>query len=104
MRSYWSNISLLISQSLSCGRFKSDIGGGEGHDGYGGDSQYNSQQYQHQQYLGDASAAIPTFGNIEVGSEPLPAGITQADLTEFEELYKEHCEVSVAYHILCSVG
>jgi len=78
-----------------CDRFKSDISGGDAHDGYGGDSQYNSQQYQHQQFLGDASAAIPTFGTIEIGSEPLPPGITQADLTEFEELYKEHCEVSV---------
>ncbi|KAK2153034.1 hypothetical protein LSH36_310g03038 [Paralvinella palmiformis] len=79
-------------QPVNQKRFKSDISGGDAHDGYGGDSQYNSQQYQHQQFLGDASAAIPTFGTIEIGSEPLPPGITQADLTEFEELYKEHCE------------
>ncbi len=65
----------------------------------GGDSEsgtpesgQSSSQNQHQQFLGDASSAIPTFGSVEF-SNPLPNGITVADIRTFEQLYKEHSEV-----------
>ena len=54
--------------------------------------QPNSTQHQHQQFLGDASCAIPNFGCVEF-SNPLPSGITAADIRTFEQLYKEHSEV-----------
>ncbi len=71
-------------------RYKPTIGA----DGQIIDSETNSQQAQHQQFLGDASAAIPNFGSIILGSDPLPEGITLDYISEFEELYKEHCEAS----------
>lgn len=69
-------------------------GGAESADGLGGQaSEANSQQAQHQQFLGDASLAIPTFGEIDMSGESLPEGLTEENLRAFEELYKEHCEV-----------
>ena len=71
-------------------------GGTESVDGSQGSqaSEGNSQQAQHMQYLGDASLAIPTFEQIEKEPEELPEGLTEDHLRAFEELYKEHCEVS----------
>ncbi len=63
-----------------------ESGGGGGEAGGGG------PQNQHQQFLGDASCAIPNFGVVEF-SNPLPSGVTVADIKTFEQLYKEHSEV-----------
>lgn len=57
-----------------------------------GSNEATSQQQQHQQFLGDASGAIPVFGDIEV-TGTLPEGLTRENLRSFEKLYKEHCEV-----------
>lgn len=51
-----------------------------------------SHQQQHQQFLGDASAAMPEFGHVELSDDHLPHGITRKHLLVFEELYKDHCE------------
>src|SRR6218665_560918 len=51
-------------------------------------------QQQHQQFLGDASAAMPEFGHINLLPDQLPPGLSQKHLLVFEELYKDHCEVS----------
>ncbi|GBL93277.1 Transcription factor RFX3 [Araneus ventricosus] len=48
--------------------------------------------HQHQQYLGDASAAIPNFIEIETCNYSLPEGITLEHLETFKMLYREHCE------------
>ena len=53
-----------------------------------------TQQQQHQQFLGDASGAIPNFGEIDVESEPLPEGITMDHIHVFQKMYREHAEVS----------
>lgn len=49
-------------------------------------------QQQHQQFLGDASAAIPNFIDIDFEASSLSDGINQDDLLEFRNLYREHCE------------
>ena len=55
---------------------------------------HQQQQLQHQQFLGDASAAIPDFGHIELSAdELLSAGLTSDHLLMFQILYKDHCEV-----------
>jgi regulatory factor X 1/2/3 len=64
-----------------------------GHAG-NGDGEDHSQQQQHLQFLGSASSAMPNFGTIEVGAEPLPEGITHDNIKSFEILYTEHCEVN----------
>ncbi|XP_013412050.1 DNA-binding protein RFX2 isoform X3 [Lingula anatina] len=51
----------------------------------------DSQQQQHQQFLGDASGAIPNFGDVQEGNV-LPEGLTKEHIRSFERLYKEHCE------------
>ncbi|KFM57109.1 Transcription factor RFX3, partial [Stegodyphus mimosarum] len=48
-------------------------------------------QHQHQQYLGDASAAIPNFIEIDTCNFPLPEGINIDHLEAFKLLYREHC-------------
>ncbi|XP_067137891.1 DNA-binding protein RFX2-like isoform X8 [Centruroides vittatus] len=54
---------------------------------------HNQQpQQQHQQFLGDASAAIPNFIDIDFETSSLSDGINQDDLLEFRNLYREHCE------------
>ncbi|XP_072031161.1 LOW QUALITY PROTEIN: DNA-binding protein RFX2-like [Amphiura filiformis] len=65
------------------------IGGG-GQQGSGGEQQ--SQTQQHQQFLGDAAQALPAFDEIKIGDIPLPDGLTQNDVNEFESMYREHCE------------
>lgn len=52
----------------------------------------SAQQQQHHQYLGDASAAIPALGEVDLGSSPLPDGLTKKDLEVFRRLYRDHCE------------
>lgn len=48
-----------------------------------------------QQFLGDASAAIPNFGHIELGSEDLPEDVSLECLSAYESLYLQNCEVQV---------
>ena len=71
--------------------------GGDG--GYGGESLGHegptTQQQQHQQFLGDASGAIPNFGEIDVSSSPLPEGINVDHILVFQKMYREHAEVNV---------
>ena len=50
-------------------------------------------QNQHHQFLGDASTAIPNFEDIDTSSEPLPEGVTPADVRTFQKIYREHAEV-----------
>ena len=54
-----------------------------------------AQQQQHQQFLGDASSAIPNFGEVDVTTVPLPDGITVEHIKTFEKMYREHAEVCV---------
>ena len=70
----------------------SDGSGGAGQQGGTGD-QATTQQQQHQQFLGDATQALPAFDEIKIGNDPLPEGLTRADVEEFESMYREHCEV-----------
>ncbi|XP_052774823.1 DNA-binding protein RFX2-like isoform X3 [Mya arenaria] len=77
-------------------KFRPKSEGGEG--GYGGgetEHQPPTQQQQHQQFLGDASTAIPNFGEIEVTSLPMPEGITMDHLMIFQKMYREHAEAIV---------
>lgn len=53
-----------------------------------------AQQEQHQQFLGDASAALPNFGDIDT-SVPFPEGITIDHIKSFEKMYREHAEAIV---------
>ncbi|XP_064605330.1 transcription factor RFX3-like isoform X2 [Liolophura sinensis] len=70
----------------------------EGDHGYGGShpsgvqDAVTTQQQQHQQYLGDASGAIPNFGEVDLNSSPLPDNISQEHIKVFEKLYREHAE------------
>ena len=59
-----------------------------------------SQAQQHQQFLGDATQALPAFDELKIENMPLPEGLTQDDVKEFESLYREHCEVSLKYKAL----
>jgi len=76
-------------------RFRPKSEGGD--TGYGGadmEHQPTTQQHQHQQFLGDASTAIPNFGEIEVaGNLPFPEGITMDHILVFQKMYREHAEV-----------
>lgn len=54
---------------------------------------------KHQQFLGDASAAIPNFGHIDLGSESLPDGVTTECLAAYENLYLQNCEVCIIWII-----
>jgi hypothetical protein len=56
-----------------------------------------SSQQQHQQFLGDASGALPNFTEIEP-CNPLPDGISKAELKLLEQMYKDHCEVSETWN------
>lgn len=60
---------------------KSDASGGDG------------PQQQHRQFLGTPVDAIPQV-DLSVTAKQLPPGVTMADANMFENLYKEHCEVS----------
>ena len=88
-------------------RFKTSPGGAD-HDGMGGgggaSTPETTQQQQHQQFLGDTTAAIPLFGHIELGNEPLPDGVSGDHLRAFEDLYKKHCEVRPALSVLTAFG
>lgn len=81
----------------SAKRFKPSIGGktedGSGMGQQGGPSDAaQSQAQQHQQFLGDATQALPAFDELKIENMPLPEGLTQDDVKEFESLYREHCE------------
>lgn len=54
-----------------------------------------AQQQQHQQFLGDASGALPNFGNIDTSKVPLPEGVTLDHIKAFEKMHKEHAEAIV---------
>ncbi|KAK7101164.1 DNA-binding protein RFX2-like isoform X3 [Littorina saxatilis] len=73
---------------------KADVAEGEGGQGTGGagHSEASQAQQQHQQFLGDTSLALPSFGNIDTTTIPLPDGVNMNDLRCFEKLYKEHAE------------
>ena len=58
-------------------------------------------QQMHHQFLGDATAAVPQFANIDLGDESLPDGVTLEDLHLFSQLYKEHCKVRLSYKNSC---
>ncbi|XP_038075077.1 transcription factor RFX3-like isoform X2 [Patiria miniata] len=68
--------------------------GGGAISGSGGAAQdpVQTQTQQHQQFLGDASMALPDFGELKFGSTPLPDGVTHDDVKAFQALYREHCE------------
>ncbi|XP_022109748.1 transcription factor RFX3-like isoform X3 [Acanthaster planci] len=68
--------------------------GGGAVSGSGGGAQdpVQTQTQQHQQFLGDASMALPDFGELKFGTTPLPEGVTQDDVKAFQALYREHCE------------
>ncbi|XP_060081474.1 DNA-binding protein RFX2-like isoform X1 [Ylistrum balloti] len=53
-----------------------------------------AQQQQHQQFLGDASGALPNFGDIDTSS-PLPEGVTVDHVHAFDKMYTEHAEAIV---------
>ena len=77
-------------------RFRPKSEGGDY--GYGGaegqtEHQPTTQQQQHQQFLGDASGAIPNFGDIDVSTLPLPEGINMDHIMVFQKMYREHAEV-----------
>ncbi|XP_059172027.1 DNA-binding protein RFX2-like isoform X4 [Physella acuta] len=63
-------------------------GGGQSDTGH-------SQQQQHTQFLGDASHALPSFGNVDVSLIPFPDGIGVEDIRAFEKIYREHAEAVV---------
>ena len=69
--------------------------GQAGPQGGGGqvDSAQTQQQQQHTQFLGDASHALPSFGNVDVSVIPLPESVTVEDIRTFEKMYREHAEV-----------
>ncbi|XP_052245141.1 DNA-binding protein RFX2-like isoform X4 [Dreissena polymorpha] len=77
-------------------RPKSEYGDG-GYGGVDGQSEHQptTQQHQHQQFLGDASTAIPNFGDMEITSLPLPDGIHMDHLNVFQKMYREHAEAVV---------
>ncbi|RUS79241.1 hypothetical protein EGW08_012971 [Elysia chlorotica] len=71
--------------------------GQAGSQGGGGqvDSAHAQQQQQHTQFLGDASHALPSFGNVDVSVIPLPDGVTVEEIRTFEKMYREHAEAVV---------
>ena len=76
-------------------RFRPKVEGGDG--GYSSENATpegpTTQQQQHQQFLGDASGAIPNFGEIDVSLCPLPEGINVEHILVFQKMYREHSEV-----------
>lgn len=64
------------------------------HGSHGPHDPAKAQQEQHQQFLGDASAALPNFGDIDT-SVPFPEGITIDHIKSFEKMYREHAEAIV---------
>lgn len=52
----------------------------------------------HQQFLGDAASAMPQFARIEISDvDPLPTNITLENIYTYENLYIDHCEVTLAW-------
>lgn len=80
-------------------KFRPKSEGGDG--GYGGSESQpqhegpTTQQQQHQQFLGDASGAIPNFGEVDISSQALPEGITLDHILIFQKMYREHAEAIV---------
>lgn len=62
----------------------------------GGQTEASHSQQQHTQFLGDASHALPSFGNVIISSVPLPEGVDADDIHTFEKIYREHAEVGLA--------
>jgi len=67
------------------------------HSGLSITEQVEQQAQEHQQYLGDAQQALPDLDPIQIVA-PLPDGITQEDLINLEDLYRDHCS-----HILDAI-
>ena len=70
-----------------------------GQSGGQGDSAH-SQQQQHTQFLGDASHALPSFGNVDLSTIPLPEGVLVEDVKNFEKMYREHAEVIFLFNTM----
>nr|ASM47586.1 regulatory factor X [Leptochiton asellus] len=80
-------------QPLNQGKRKWDCDpGGQSGSTPGVSDAATTQQHQHQQYLGDASGAIPNFGDVDLTLGPLPDGVSKDHIKVFEKLYREHAE------------
>ena len=79
--------------------------GQTGSQGGGGqvDSAHAQQQQQHTQFLGDASHALPSFGNVDISVIPLPEGVTVEEVRTFEKMYREHAEVRIFFFTFAKV-
>ncbi|KAJ8389605.1 hypothetical protein AAFF_G00118420 [Aldrovandia affinis] len=54
----------------------------------------STQSQHHQQYI-DVSHVLPPFPSPELGSHPLPGGVTMRDLENLQSLYRDHCEATL---------
>lgn len=82
------------SKILSLFYRKGETDSDSNHGSHGPHDPAKAQQEQHQQFLGDASAALPNFGDIDT-SVPFPEGITIDHIRSFEKMYREHAEAIV---------
>ncbi|KAK3599827.1 hypothetical protein CHS0354_022394 [Potamilus streckersoni] len=76
---------------------KQEYEGSEGSHGTQNSGTYEgptSQQQKHQQFLGDASTAIPNFGDVVITGD-FPDGVTVEHIRTFEKMYREHAEAVV---------
>lgn len=81
-------------QPMYHGKGKGETDSDSNHGSHGPHDPAKAQQEQHQQFLGDASAALPNFGDIDT-SVPFPEGITIDHIKSFEKMYREHAEAIV---------
>lgn len=81
-------------QPMYHGKGKGETDSDSNHGSHGPHDPAKAQQEQHQQFLGDASAALPNFGDIDT-SVPFPEGITIDHIRSFEKMYREHAEAIV---------
>lgn len=81
-------------QPMYHGKGKGETDSDSNHGSHGPQDPAKAQQEQHQQFLGDASAALPNFGDIDT-SVPFPEGITIDHIKSFEKMYREHAEAIV---------
>ncbi|XP_022315699.1 DNA-binding protein RFX2-like [Crassostrea virginica] len=82
------------NQPMYHGKGKGETDSDSNHGSHGPHDPAKAQQEQHQQFLGDASAALPNFGDIDT-SVPFPEGITIDHIKSFEKMYREHAEAIV---------